>query len=254
MASLTRGRTATTVSGEAALNRVSGFVGGVSPLFAGGVRNDIFRLRGIVATHEHRLQFELEENSSVHRFRRSRTPGETSVANTILLAPAADQGVVNDSHKRPPDGRYYLVPIANVRNHLGIRQFNARPTHHSRRDRKRRSMAARVVILPNSGGIQAIGRHVLFEVFNARSGSRLLFEFTRGPLAADGQALPPAEVIGDGRSEIGFVGYGAARLLSAPRHRADDRGPHLCGRRYGRCSAKNHDISTRIGQSIQSSP
>jgi hypothetical protein len=28
--------------------------------------------------------------------------------------------------------------------------------------------------------------------------------------------LPPAQVIGDGRSNVGFVGYGAARMLSAP--------------------------------------
>jgi hypothetical protein len=137
------------------------------------------------------------------------------MGDAILFAPAADQSVVNDSHKRPLDGRYYLVPTAGARNHLGMVDSSlGRPIIPGVIENV--ALWQRESDFASSGGIQAMGRHVLFEVFNARPGSRLLLEFTRGPLAADGQALPPAEVVGDGRSRLGFVGYGAARMLSAP--------------------------------------
>ncbi len=215
IASFTRGRTATTVSGEAAWNGIQRLVGGVSPLFASAARNEIFRLEGIAATLEQPRQFKLAENSPVHRFRRSKSQDETSAANTILLAPSADQSVVNNSHKRPQDGRYYLVPVADVSNHLGLVDSTLGRTiipgviDNTALWQRERDFAS-------SEGMQAIGRHVLFEVFNARPGSRLLLDFSHGPLAADGRGLPPVEVFGADRSEVGFVGHGAARMLSAP--------------------------------------
>ena len=215
MASFMRGRTATTVSGEAAWTRVRGSGFRLAPLFTGDIRGEIFRLQGIDATLEQPLQFELGANSPVHDFSRTKSPDETPVADAILLAPAADQSVVNNSHKRPPDGRYYLVPAANVWNHLGMVDLTlGRSIIPGVIENV--ALWQRELDFASSGGMQAIGRHVLFEVFNARPGSRLLLEFTRSSLAADGQALPPVEVIGAGRSDIGFVGYGAARMLSAP--------------------------------------
>jgi hypothetical protein len=215
MASFMRGRTATTVSGEAAWTRVRGSDLAVVPLFTSHIRNEIFRLQGIDVSLEQPLQFELGANSPVHHFSRAKSPDETPMANTILLAPAADQSVVNNNHKRPPDGRYYLVPLADVRNHLGMVDSTlGRPIIPSVIENV--ALWQRERDFASSGGVQAVGRHLLFEVFNARPGSRLLVEFTRGSLAVDGQALPPVEVIGAGRSEIGFVGYGAARMLSAP--------------------------------------
>jgi hypothetical protein len=216
MASFTRGRTATTVSGDSAVSRVRGMAGGASPLFTSDVRGEIFRLLGIMATREQPFQFELGEDLPIHRFVRLRIPDEAPpIANTILLTPAADQSVINNSHKRPPNGRYYLVPVADVWNHLGLVDSTlGRPIIPGVIDNV--ALWQRERDFASSGGIQAIGRHVLFEVVNARPGSRLMFEFTRGPLAADGQALPAAGVIGADRSTIGLVGHGAARMLSAP--------------------------------------
>jgi hypothetical protein len=65
-------------------------------------------------------------------------------------------------------------------------------------------------------GIQAIGRHLLFEVLNPVPGSRVLVDFTAGGLSARTGGLPPATVIGEGRSGFKFVGRGVARMLSGP--------------------------------------
>ena len=215
MESFIRGRATTTVSGEAAWDRIRGASLAIVPLFTSDVRNEILRLQDIDASLVQPLQFDLGANSPVHRFSRTKSPDGTPMGDAILFAPAADQSVVNDSHKRPLDGRYYLVPTAGARNHLGmVNSSLGRPIIPGVIESV--ALWQRESDFASSGGIQAMGRHVLFEVFNARPGSRVLLEFTRGPLAADGQALPPAEVIGDGRSKFGFVGYGAARMLSAP--------------------------------------
>jgi len=214
IASFIRGRTATTVSGREVsdIPRVGTFR--VSPLFSSEARSEVRRLQNIVDAQRQALQFESGEGSSVHEFIRLRIPNQAPLAKTTLLAPAADQSVVNDSHKRPLDGRYYLVPVASVQNHLGLVNSTLGlivfPGVTSVALWQREPDFAR------SGGIQAAGRHLLFEVFNARPDSQLLLEFTRAPIAADGEALPPAEVIGVNRSEVGFVGYGAARMLSGP--------------------------------------
>ncbi len=215
MESFVRGRAATTVSGEAAWSRVRGANLAIVPLFTSDVRNEILRLQGVDASLEQSLQFDLGADSAVHHFNRTKSPDGTRMPDPVLLAPAADQSVINDSHKRPLDGRYYLVPATDVRNHLGMVDSSlGRPIIPGLIENV--ALWQRESDFAGSGGIQAMGRHVLFEVFNARLGSRVLFEFTRGPLAADGQALPPAEIIGDGRSKFEFVGHGAARMLSAP--------------------------------------
>jgi len=215
MASFTRGRTTASVSGEAAWSRVLGFVGGVSPLFADDVRKEVFRLQDATLSLQQSLQFELGKNAPVHRFGRVKMLDEISTADPVLLAPAADQSIVNNGHKRPQTGRYYLVPVADVRNYLGLVDSSlGRPVIPGVVENV--ALWQRERDFAGSGGMQAIGRHVLFEVFNVRPGSRLLLEFSRGPLGADGQSLPPAEVIGANRSEMGFVGYGAARMLSPP--------------------------------------
>jgi hypothetical protein len=214
MAGFTRGRPISTVSGEAGWIRGRAGSGIVSPLFSSAARHEIVRLGSIAATYEQSLQFDLGESSSVHKFSRLKIPNENPLSKTIMLTPAADQTVVNTSHSRPGAGRYYLVPAANLRNHLALvdstlgRTIIPGVTTVALWQRERD--------FASSGGIQAVGRHILFEVFNARPDSRLLLEFTRGPLAADGQPLPPAEVIGVNRSEVEFVGYGAARMLSVP--------------------------------------
>jgi hypothetical protein len=215
MESFIRGRATTTVSGEAAWDRIRGASLAIVPLFTSDIRNEIRRLQGIDASLVQPLQFDLGANSPVHRFSRTKSPDGTPMGDAILFAPAADQSVVNDTHKRPLDGRYYLVPTVGARNHLGMVDSSlGRPIIPGVIENV--ALWQREPDFASSGGIQAMGRHVLFEVFNARPDSRVLLEFTRGPLAADGQALPPAEVIGDGRSKSGFVGYGAARMLSAP--------------------------------------
>jgi hypothetical protein len=217
LAAFTRGRTVTTVSGEAGWRRVRARAGGdMPPLFSSDVRNEILRLQSISATQEMTLQFDLGEGSLVHLFNRLKDADYGFSAKTMMLAPAADQSVVNSSHKRPVDGRYYFVPVASVRNHLGLVDSTLGRTVSPGNTSATVALWQRERDFASSGGIQAAGRHILFEVFNANPGSRLLLEFTRGPLAADGQALPPAKVIGLNLSEVGFVGYGAARMLSPP--------------------------------------
>jgi hypothetical protein len=63
-------------------------------------------------------------------------------------------------------------------------------------------------------GIQASGRHLLFEVLNPVPGSRLLLDYTTAGLAQQGLILPPAAVYGTERSLLPLWGAGAARVLS----------------------------------------
>jgi hypothetical protein len=162
------------------------------------------------------LKFSLtSEPEEQHEFRRFLLPDEVSMAGAVLVAPAADYSVINQSTDRPELGRLYIRHLTEVRDHLA--QVDSSLGH---------------IILPGitdgvalwqrepdfaapSKGLQATGRHMLFEVVNPLPGSRMLLEWTRGA-AGDDSALSAPEVFGDNRSGFGFVGAGAARMLSEP--------------------------------------
>jgi len=164
-----------------------------------------------------RLEFPIGSDPlSQHQFFQQALPENTSMANAILVAAAADQSVVNSSEDRPSTGKFYLRPLQKVRNHLA--QVDSSLAH---------------IVMPGiaepvglwqrehdfanpGGGMQAMGRHVLFEVVNPLPASRLLMDFTNSPIAAKTTGLPTAEVIGETRAGLDFIGAGAARVLSSP--------------------------------------
>jgi len=164
-----------------------------------------------------RLEFPIGSDPvSRHQFFQQALPESTSMANAIMVATAADQSVVNNSEDRPSTGKFYLKPLHRVRNHLA--QVDSSLAH---------------IVMPGiaepvglwqrehdfanpGGGMQAMGRHVLFEVVNPVPGARLLMDFTNSPIAAKTTGLPTAEVIGETRAGLDFIGAGAARVLSSP--------------------------------------
>jgi hypothetical protein len=162
------------------------------------------------------LKFSLKsESPEEHEFHRFQLPDKVPVDGAFMITAAADRSVINQSADRPRTGRFYARKLTEMRNHLA--QVESSLGH---------------IIMPgvakdvalwqhepdfgaSSRGMQATGRHILFEVVNPVPGSRMLLEWTRGT-GRDEFALPPSEVFGYNRSGFGFVGRGAARMLSDP--------------------------------------
>ena len=160
------------------------------------------------------LSFALtSEPTEQHEFRRFLLPDKTPMAGAVMVTTAADQSIVNQSMDRPEVGRFYVRNLAEVRNHLS--QVDSSLGHiiipGVARDialwQREPDFAA------SSRGLQATGRHMLFEVVNLVPGSRMLLEWTRASVQGE---LPAPEVFGHNRSGFGFVGRGAARMLSEP--------------------------------------
>jgi hypothetical protein len=153
------------------------------------------------------------DDAARHEFFRFEFPANVDVAHAVVVTAAADESVVNNSEDRPRTGRYFIRPIADVRNHLAQVDSNlAHAIYPGIIDNV--ALWQRELDFAGPGGLQAIGRHLLFEVINPVPGSRLLFDFTTG--ARYDLALPPATIIGEQRVELDLVGRGAARVLSEP--------------------------------------
>jgi hypothetical protein len=161
-------------------------------------------------------QFPLpSETPGILEFRRFGVPGVT-LDGAVLIAPAADQSIINNSAARPASGRFYALSLSEVHNHLALID----------------SPLARIVVpgvvenvalwqrepdFANPGqGVQGIGRYLLFQVFNPVAGSRLLLDLTTTSLAWLGVSLPEVAVVGEDRATLHLVGRGAARVLSPP--------------------------------------
>ena len=160
------------------------------------------------------LKFSLtSEPAEHHEFHRFLLPDTAPTSGAVMVTAAADQSVINQSMDRPEVGRFYVRDLTEVRNHLA--QVDSSLGH---------------IIIPgevgkvalwqrepdfaaSSRGLQATGRHMLFEVVNPIPGSRMLLEWTRASVQGE---LPAPEVFGHNRSGFGFVGRGAARMLSEP--------------------------------------
>jgi hypothetical protein len=169
-----------------------------------------------LAASYHPVEFDLGPGKPSHDFTRFEPLGGISPQGGTVILPARDESVVNDSQIRPKAGRIFAAPLTDQRNTLV--EIDSSLGH---------------IILPgfiqnialwqlepdfagSPGGLQGIGRHLLFEVLNPVPGSRLLLDYTTGGLTGQGVALPPADVIGTERLSLGFEGRGAGRVLSEP--------------------------------------
>lgn len=113
-----------------------------------------------------------------------------------------------------------LLPAPRLTNHL-ILVDSALGAHYYQAGPKR---AAGLVALYQpehdpyglSGRMAAAGRTLLFRVLNPTPGARLAVEFSATLNGAGRTALGDMAVIGETRVPLDAVGYGSARLLSAP--------------------------------------
>jgi hypothetical protein len=177
---------------------------------------DMERLVKRVVNSYRRLQFPLGlDGPEHHDFWRLDFTGNPSMVDAALVSSTPAESVLNNSAERPTTGRYYVRALASVANYLvqvdsslgcTIVPGIVDPV----------ALWQREPDFANPGGvIQAMGRHLLFEVVNPVGKARLLLDFTNTPLAGQGLALPSAAAIGDQRVGLGFVGRGAARVVSA---------------------------------------
>jgi hypothetical protein len=165
------------------------------------------------AYHSYRFPLDPEARES-HVFRRFSFADNVKAHPAALVHPAANQSVINDSVIRPTNGRLYVSMLEDVRNYLvqigtslghsmipgevdDIALWNWEPDNFN-----------------PTRGMQAMGRHLLFEVLNPVPDSRLLIDLTTSPLAATDVDLSPATVIGENRSNLGILGRGTARVVS----------------------------------------
>ena len=195
-----------------------------SPLWR-EVRQLAIELLGSFRPLKFALTSEPAEQHEFHRFLlpdKAPTAGAVMVtaaavptADAVMVTAAADGSVINQSKDRPELGRFYVRKLTEVRNHLAQvesslgRIIMPGVAHNVALWQREPDFAA------PSRGLQATGRHMLFEVVNPVPGSRMLLEWTRGG-AGDESALPAPEVLGENRSGFGFIGAGAARMLSEP--------------------------------------
>ena len=161
------------------------------------------------------LEFPLGSGLPVHKFWRFDFPAAES--NTAdLVSAATDESVVNGSMDRPVSGRYYVRPLADVQNHLAQVDSSLSCTINPAIGETTALWQREPDFARPNGGLQGVGRHLLFEVINAHGKPRLLLELTNTPLASLGLALPPATAIGEDKVMFEMVGRGAARVLSDP--------------------------------------
>jgi hypothetical protein len=161
------------------------------------------------------FQFDLG-GGTVHAFTRFDYPLAENPITRLVVSPAAQLSVVNDSSPRPYNGKYFVTPWNKISNTLvQIDSSIARIILPGELEN-----VALWQLEPDAAhpghGMQGIGRHILFEVINPAPGSRLLLDFARGPIAQMEPGLPPASVTGERRVAFGFVGDGGGRLLSEP--------------------------------------
>jgi hypothetical protein len=165
----------------------------------------------------HPVEFDLGREERSHLFRRFEPPGSVREQVGYVVLPARDESVVNgDQGDRPQKGRLYAALQADQHNTLVLMDTDL---GHIILPGKIQNIALWQLepdFAGSPGGLQGIGRHLLFEVLNPVPGSRLLLDYTTGGLTGQGVALPPADVIGTERLSLGFEGRGAGRVLSEP--------------------------------------
>jgi hypothetical protein len=155
-------------------------------------------------------------NGKVHHFKRYNPPIELRDRGGSVVLPAGDNSVVNASHARPASGQIYIAPLADQKNILVQVDTELGRVHYP-------GATEHIGLWDHEGdftgwprGIQAVGRHILFEVLNPVPGSRLLLDYTTASLAGRGISLPPVVAYGAGQYDFGLEGIGATRALSDP--------------------------------------
>jgi hypothetical protein len=178
---------------------------------------EVARLTSEVINSYHHYQFDLSPDTPArHEFVRFAFAGRAEAGRGALVTMAGDQSILNSSADHPATGRYYVRALDYVSNYLvlvgstlghrvipgiidGVALWQWEPDF---------SNAAT--------GMQAMGRHLLFEVLNPLPASRMLLDVTTSPLGRLDVELSHAAVFGEGRKEFALIGRGAARVLSEP--------------------------------------
>jgi hypothetical protein len=165
----------------------------------------------------HPIEFDLGQNERSHSFKRFEPQGSVRAQAGYVILPACDESVVNGSqNERPRIGRLYAALQADQHNTLVLMDTDLGHIIFPGKIQNIALWQHEPDFAGSPGGLQGIGRHLLFEVLNPVPGSRLLLDYTTGGLAGQGVALPPADVIGTERLALEFEGRGAGRVLSAP--------------------------------------
>ncbi|MGB8842995.1 MAG: hypothetical protein WCC64_18215 [Aliidongia sp.] len=164
----------------------------------------------------HPIEFDLGPDEGSHLFRRFEPQGSVRAQVGYVVLPARDESVVNGSQSdRPQIGHLYAALQADQHNTLVLMDTDLGHIIFPGKIQNIALWQHEPDFAGSPGGLQGIGRHLLFEVLNPVPGSRLLLDYTTGGLAGQGVALPPADVIGTERLSLGFEGRGAGRVLSA---------------------------------------
>jgi len=185
-------------------------------LFVGDAGEKSVRLTQALEKAHNPLQFDLApESRATHHFFRDASDELVKFGHAVLVAPAADRTVVNSSAGLPQYGSYHLRPMEGVSNHLSLVDTDLGHITIP-------GLIENVALWQREGdfvvggaGVQAMGRHLLFEVLNPTPQSRMVLDYTPGLLLAR-QADLHASVIGERRAGFDFVGRGAGRMVSDP--------------------------------------
>ncbi len=162
------------------------------------------------------VNFELSPGGPTHLFLRFEPPPDLDLSTAVVLLPTSNGSVINQSQNRPSGDRFYTAKLADQHNLLAQIDSSlgrvVTPGHQDDVGLWQREGD----FIPGGHGIQAVGRHLLFEVVGPVAGSRLLLDFTSAGLAQQDYALPPAMLYGAAAHKLAFDGRGSGRLLSPP--------------------------------------
>lgn len=132
----------------------------------------------------------------------------------------AGQTVFNRRHSPAEEGRAAeLCPLSEMRNHLAfINSDLGRPYFYHKSEFREMfgfSQLESDYFYPD-GTMEAVGRHLLFQVIQPTPKFRLLLDFTASLKADQQNQLPPGAVIGSERVPLPLCGRGSARVVSRP--------------------------------------
>jgi hypothetical protein len=145
-----------------------------------------------------------------------------SPERVFLVRTPADLTVFNHRHVLPATkANCWLQPLEEVRNHLVFTPSDLGQPYYARKllsspDRFAFSQVEDDYFF-SGRSMEAVGRHLLFQVVRPTSRVRLLLDFTASLKANGKNCLPEsAAVVGQERVSLGMSGRGSARVVSPP--------------------------------------
>jgi hypothetical protein len=138
-----------------------------------------------------------------------------------LVSTAGNQTTFNRRQLPPGPDAVDVRPLADVRNRLAFvssergRQSSIFYIAKCYRDRFACTVVEGDVFYPGAT-MQAVGRHLLFQVVRPSERFRLAFDFSASMRADRDSRLPAAAVVGDRRVPLPLCGRGSARVFSEP--------------------------------------